>query len=119
MKKNLVCVLCPRGCRIIVDSESLEVIGNACSRGAQFGPQEIISPQRMLTSTASIKGALHKKIPVRTTSAIPFDQTFQCIQEIQKLQLTAPIEVGQVLIPNILGTGVDIIASRSLCINLP
>ena len=116
MKKNLVCVLCPRGCRIVVDTESLEVTGNSCPRGAQFGPQEITSPQRMLTSTAAVKGALHKKIPVRTTFAIPFDQTFNCIQEIQKLQLSAPIEVGQVLIPNILGTGVDIIASRSLCV---
>lgn len=114
MKKDLVCVLCPRGCHIVVDTETYDVTGNFCPRGAQFGPQEITAPQRMLTTSAYIRGALHKKIPVRTTSAIPFDKTFECITEIQKLKLTAPIKAGQVLISNILGTGVDVIASRSL-----
>ncbi|MGL5955737.1 MAG: DUF1667 domain-containing protein [Brevinema sp.] len=114
MKKDLVCILCPRGCHITVDTETLEVTGNACPRGAQFGPQEISSPQRLLTSTAPIKGALHKKIPVRTSAAIPFDRIFACVQEIQNLQVTAPVKVGQVLIPNILDTGVDVVAARSL-----
>ncbi|MGL5955710.1 MAG: DUF1667 domain-containing protein [Brevinema sp.] len=53
-------------------------------------------------------------MPVRTTSALPFDKMFNCMKEIQKLQLTVLVKVGQVLIPNILDTGVDIIASRNL-----
>lgn len=114
MKKDLICILCPRGCRVSVDTETLEVTGNSCPKGAQFGPQEISNPQRMLTSTAPIQGALHLRIPVRTTESIPFDKIFSCTEEIKKLRLTAPIKVGQILIKNILDTGVDIIASRSL-----
>lgn len=114
MEKKLVCILCPRGCRITVNMETLEVTGNSCPKGAQFGPQEIINPERMITSTAFIEGALYKRIPVRTTKAIPKDQLFSCIKEIKKLRLKAPIQVGQVLITNVLDTGADIIASRNL-----
>lgn len=112
--KNVMCILCPRGCRLTVDTETLEVIGNDCKRGLQFGPQEITSPRRGLTTTASIENALYKQIPVRTTSYIEFSKMFDCIKEIKKLKLKAPIKVGDVLIKDILGTGVDVIASRSL-----
>lgn len=114
MKKDLVCVLCPRGCHITVDTDTLEVTGHSCPRGAQFGPQEITDPLRLLTSTACIKGALYRRIPVRTTGSIPFSQMSECMRQIKNLELTAPIKVGQVLIPNILGTDVSIIATRNM-----
>ncbi len=113
-QKNVVCILCPRGCRLTVDTETLEVVGNSCKRGLQFGPQEIISPRRGLTTTASIENALYKQIPVRTTTSVEFNKIFDCIAEIKKLRLKAPIKTGDVLIKNILDTGADVIASRSL-----
>ena len=114
MKKDLVCILCPRGCRISVDTDTFEVTGNSCPRGAQFGPQEITAPERMLTSTAPISGALHRRLPVRTTRAIPVAKIPECLCLIKGLRLQAPITKQQVLISNVFGTGVDIIAARSL-----
>lgn len=114
MKKDIVCILCPRGCKLIVDDETYEVMGQGCRRGLQFGAQEIINPMRMLTTTAKISNALHKQIPVRSTGPIAFDKIFECTKEIKKLNVQAPVKVGQVLIKNILNTGIDVIASRSL-----
>ncbi|MGL5721454.1 MAG: DUF1667 domain-containing protein [Brevinema sp.] len=114
MKKDLICILCPRGCHITVDTDTFEVTGNSCPRGAQFGPQEITVPERMLTSTAPISGALHRRIPVRTTRSIPVAKIPDCLRLIKELRLVAPVSKGQVLIPNVFETGVDIVASRSL-----
>lgn len=114
MKKDLICILCPRGCRITVDTESLEVTGNACPRGAQFGPQEITSPERMLTSTAPIEGALYARIPVRTSGAVPLAKIPACITQIKALHLKAPVKAGEVLVENIAQTGASLIASRSM-----
>ena len=114
MKKEMICILCPRGCRLSVDTDTLEVLGHSCPRGTQFGPQELTNAKRMLTTTATIVGAIHKRIPVRTTSSVPLDKIFECMKEIKKLKLIAPIRRGDILIENILDIGVDIIASRSL-----
>ena len=114
MKREMICILCPRGCNIIVDEDTYEVTGNSCPRGAQFGPQEIIAPERLLTTTANIKGARHPRIPVRSSKAIPKAWIKRCVVAINEIQLMAPVRVGDVLIENILDTGVDIIASRTL-----
>lgn len=114
MKKEMICILCPRGCRISVDTENFEVTGNACPRGAQFGPQELSSPERLITTTMRIKGGLYPCIPVRTASAIPKAKIEECMNIINKMLIYAPIKYGDVIIPNIADTGVDIVASRSL-----
>ncbi len=114
MKKEMICILCPRGCHITVDTETFEVTGNSCPRGAQFGAQEITDPQRLLTTTAKIVGAIHQQIPVRSTNSISIAKLDDCLAQIKTLNLQAPIKVGDILIADICGTGVDIVASRSM-----
>jgi len=114
MKKEMICILCPRGCRISVDTENYEVTGNACFRGAQFGPQELLNPERLITTTIKIKGGLYPRLPVRTKNAIPKSKIKECMEIINSISIEAPVKWKEVIIKNIANTGVNVIASRSL-----
>ena len=118
-KKEMVCIVCPVGCHIEVtkDANSASgyvVTGATCKRGEVYGVKELTNPTRMLTSTVKINGALVRRLPVRTSTDIPKEKIFDCMTEINKVEVTAPIKCGKVIIENILNTGVNIIASRSM-----
>ena len=83
-------------------------------RGAEYGKNELSNPTRMLTSTVCIEGGIYPRMPVKTSQAIPKSLLFAAMDEIAKVRLTAPVTCGQVLIPNLLGTGADLVASRDM-----
>lgn len=112
---ELICIACPVGCHLkVTEGETIIVEGAKCKRGEEYGVKELTNPTRIVTSTMKIKGALGDRIPVRTSADIPKDLIFDCMKEINAVVLTAPIKMGDILIKNILNTGVDIIASRSM-----
>lgn len=117
MKRELVCISCPIGCMLTVQDENgkLTVTGNACKRGEVYGIKEVTAPTRTVTSTIRVKGGNAPLVSVRTASDIPKEKIFSCMDEIRKAEVTAPIAVGDVLIKNAAGTGVDIVATRSVC----
>ena len=113
--KQLVCIVCPRGCRLAVDEEhGYAVTGNSCPRGAEYGKTELQNPTRTLTTTVCIQGGLHRRLPVRTSTAIPKRLLPAAMAEAAKVRLQAPVEAGQVVIRDLLGTGADLIASRAM-----
>ena len=113
--KELICIVCPKGCHLKVDEENgYAVTGNSCPRGAEYGKNELSNPTRMLTSTVCIEGGIYPRLPVKTSQAIPKSLLFAAMDEIAKVRLTAPVTCGQVLIPNLLGTGADLVASRDM-----
>lgn len=113
--KELICIVCPKGCHLKVDEENgYAVTGNSCPRGAEYGKNELSNPTRMLTSTVCIEGGIYPRLPVKTSLAIPKSLLFAAMDEIAKVRLTAPVTCGQVLIPNLLGTGADLVASRDM-----
>ena len=60
--KELVCIVCPKGCRLHVDEENdYAVTGNGCPRGAVYGHNEIKNPTRVLTSTVRLDGGLYRR----------------------------------------------------------
>lgn len=111
---NLICICCPKGCHLAVDEVNKTVTGNSCPRGKEYGLNEVINPTRILTSTVKINGASIKRLPVKTNKPIPKGMIFEVMNEIMRLEVNAPIERGAVIIKNVLGTGSDIIACRSL-----
>lgn len=114
MTKDIICTVCPTGCTIRVEGENgaiTKIEGFSCPRGKVYAENEFISPVRILTSTAKVNNAKSPLVPVRSKSPVPKDKLFDCMAEIRKLELSAPINRGDVLIPDICGTGVDIIAS--------
>ena len=113
--RELVCIVCPRWCRLQVHEEhGCAVTGNSCPRGAEYGKNELLHPTRVLTSTVCIQGGLHRRLPVKTTAPIPKELIFEAMDALNEVHLTAPVHLGQVVIPNLLGTGVDVVATREM-----
>lgn len=112
---NLICITCPKGCHLTVDEENdYAVTGNSCPRGAEYARNELLHPVRMITSTVRVQGAAIPRLPVKTDKPLPKEKMFDCMQLINTLDIQAPVKVGQVLAANILGTDVNIVATKTL-----
>lgn len=113
--KELVCIVCPKGCRLKVDEENgYQVTGNSCERGADYGKKELTNPTRVITSTVKIIGGLYHRLPVKTSSDIPKHLIFDAVKLLDEVEVTSPVKVGDVVLKNILGTGVDFIATKNM-----
>jgi len=113
---ELTCINCPVGCRLKAVLENgvvSEVTGNACKRGADYARQECVAPMRMLTAVIPVEGS---KVPlsVKTRSPIPKERIFACMQILAELKICAPVKCGETVFSNICGTGVDVIATKSV-----
>ena len=111
-----VCVLCPKGCDISVSEQdgNLLVKGNACPKGIDFAHQEWFAPKRMVTSTVRTLSDQFPRLPVRTSGSVPKKDVFKVMQQINAVVVTLPVVVGQVIIEDVLGLGIDIVATMSL-----
>ena len=114
-KKYFTCIVCPNSCRLEVweDSE-IHVSGHKCKRGIDYGVNEYKNPMRMLTTTVAVTNALLPRLPVISTNEVPKNKLKDCLDILYKLSVAAPVTCGQIVVQNICGTGVDIIASRSM-----
>ena len=114
MEKELICICCPKGCRLKVDTENKSVQGNGCARGIEYGINEVTNPVRVITSTVKVENGELAVVPVKTNNPIPKGLNFKCMEEINKTLIEAPVMIGDVIIRNVLGTGVDIVATRGI-----
>lgn len=116
MTKDFVCTVCPSSCRLTVtdDGGEITVTGNTCKRGLEHGINEFTNPMRMLTSTVAIRGGTLPRLSVISTGEVPKAKLRDCLAEVYRVQAKAPVNCGEVLIHNICGTGVNIVASRSM-----
>ena len=117
--KEIICIICPVGCRMtaVRDSSSpsgFMVSGNECKKGEAYAIKELTDPTRVLTTTVKINLGIYKRLPVRISGPIPKDKIFPCMKVINKVEVHAPVKIGSVVIENILETGCDLIASRSM-----
>jgi len=114
--KEYTCIVCPRSCRITVEEKDGELVitGNTCKRGYEFAKNEYTDPKRMLTTTVKVTGGVLPRIPVISTQEVPKDRLEDCLKVLYGLELKAPVQYGEMICENILGTGVDIKASRTL-----
>lgn len=111
--KELICITCPRGCHLKVDDE-LNVTGNFCPRGAIYAKAELTHPVRMVTSTVAIGSTSECRLPVKTKEPVPKELIFPVMEEIRKTVINAPINIGDVVIENVCGTGIDVIATKEI-----
>lgn len=115
--KQLNCINCPMGCLLTVtleDGKVVKVEGNTCPRGETYAHQELTDPQRMLTSTVRVEGGALPLLPVVSKSTLPKGRIMDCAEALRSLAVQAPVKTGDVIVSNILGLGVDIIASRDM-----
>ncbi len=116
-KHDLVCINCPLSCALEVFEEGgevKEVKGADCKIGQKYAIEEFTNPRRMLTTTIRAVGGLVPMLPVRSAEPIPRALLKDAVITLARLVVDAPVAVGQVIYPDILGTGIDVIASRAL-----
>ncbi len=113
--KELICIVCPQGCRLKVDEEhGFAVTGNGCPRGAEYGRVELTAPTRTVTSTVRCEGGAHPRCPVKTDRPVPKGSVFSVMEALEGVALAAPVKVGQVVVENVCGTGANVVATRDL-----
>lgn len=117
--KIIKCKVCPLGCELIVkenrdDSSNYEVKGNKCNRGKEYALKEILEPSRILTSRVLLHNGPMSRLPVKTSDVVPSHLADQVMDLIKETKVSAPLVKGDILIKNILDTGVDLIAARKV-----
>ncbi len=116
MKKEIVCICCPVGCRICVELEGeqvLQIEGNQCSKGAKYAAQEAVEPMRVFTGLMRAENC-EKPFAVRSDRPIPKNKMMECAAELKKRRPKAPVCIGNIVYENILGTGANIVAAQNL-----
>jgi len=113
---EIICVACPKGCRLEVErSGGQMLVSNAgCKRGRGYAIQEIEDPRRMVATTVLVADGFHPLVPVYTTEPFPKGRIRELLQALRKVELQAPVAMEQTVLPDALGTGIDVIASRDL-----
>lgn len=117
-KEKLICIGCPMGCNLTVsigkDGQAVEVVGNTCKKGEIYGKKEVTDPRRTVTSTVKILKGNHPVLSVKTNGDIPKDKIKQCMKEIKKTVVSAPITEGEIVVKDVAGTGVNVIATKNI-----
>jgi len=116
-KRHFVCVVCPVGCEIDVVHDGGKIVsmeGNKCEKSDEFVRQELIEPMRILTTTVRIQGSRWPVIPVRTDKAVPKRLFPRMMKQLRRVGLQAPVNSLDVVVEDVLGTGADVIASRTM-----
>ena len=111
--KELICITCPRGCHLTVD-DNMNVTGNFCPRGKAYAIAELTHPVRTLTSTVKVESKENPRVPVKSNNPLPKELIFKAMEEIDKVSVKAPIHIGDVIIKDVCGSGVDIIATKNI-----
>lgn len=112
--KELICIVCPKGCRLKVSGDGGQVAGNSCPRGEAYGRAEAVHPTRVLTTTVRVTGAAHPRCPVKTAAPIPKGLLTAAMAALDGVELASPVRTGQLVLADVCGTGVDVVATRDL-----
>jgi len=111
--KELICIQCPLGCTVKAErkGDEIRVSGNLCARGESYARKELINPERILTTTVATSFPDFPRLPVRTAGEIPLEKIPKAMQVINKILIKQKIKIGDIIQPNLLNTGVDLVAT--------
>jgi CxxC motif-containing protein len=116
-KIELTCIGCPLGCPITVTLEQKEVTavtGNTCPRGDAYARKEVTNPTRIVTSTVRVAGGTSVMVSCKTREDIPKGKIFDVIEALRDVSVPAPIQIGDILVRDVAGTGVDVVATKEI-----
>lgn len=112
---KIICIGCPKGCsmKVIHDGKNIESVeGYSCKNGLEYAKNEFTEPKRTVTSTVKVKFGEFPVVSVKTKNSIPKNKIYECMREINELELESPLKIGTVVKTNIAQTGVDLIATN-------
>lgn len=116
IKTELTCIVCPMGCHLNVEQseDGFKVEGNTCKRGEKYAVQELTNPTRVITTTVKLENSYLQLLPVKTEEPIPKGMIFDIMEELDRIIVNAPVKVGDVIVENILDTGVNVISAKTM-----
>lgn len=115
MKRELTCIVCPKGCQLTVELDGKNVVsvtGYTCKRGLAYAETECTAPMRTLTTTAAVEGG--GVVPVKTDRTIPKELLFACMEAVNAIRVPSDAKLGDVVLENVLGTGANIVTTRNV-----
>lgn len=115
--RELTCIGCPMGCALTVEMNEKEVVsvtGNTCKRGDVYARKEVTNPTRIVTSSVMVEGGNLAAVSVKTKEDIPKGKIFDCMKALKGVKVQAPVHIGDVIVKDIAGTGVDVIATKNI-----
>lgn len=115
-KRELICIGCPMGCPVTVEMEGGQIVsvaGNTCPRGDAYARKEVTNPTRIVTSTVKVEGGQVEMVSVKTKEDIPKEKIFDCVRALKGMIVKAPVRIGDVILADVAGTGVDVVATRN------
>ena len=116
VQRELICISCPMGCplKITLDGDSVtDVQGAICKKGVIYAQLECTNPVRMVTSTVTLRESSLRRLPIKTERPIPKDKIAECVRALKGVEVSAPVAIGDIIVKNICGTGVDMVATRN------
>lgn len=115
MTKEMTCIVCPIGCQLTLEpqGDTFAVSGNKCPRGQKYAIEEMTAPKRVVTSTVAVDRGMYPVISVKTEAPVPKELIFEVLKDISKVMMAAPVVIGDVVIENVQGTGVNVVATRN------
>ncbi len=115
--RELVCIRCPIGCNLQVtmeDGKAIKVTGNSCNRGVEYGIKECTNPTRIVTTIVPVINGELPMVPVKTSGDIPKGMISDCLKALKGIKVEAPVKIGDLVLKDVAGTGIDIIATREV-----
>ena len=115
-RRELICIGCPLGCPLTVrmEGEQIEVSGNTCKRGDVYARKEVTNPTRIVTSTVKVSNGTADMVSVKTKEDVPKEKIFDCMRALKDVTVQAPVHIGDVVLKNVAGTGVDMVATKNV-----
>ena len=114
---KLICIGCPMGCPLEVERDGdtvTAVRGNTCPRGDAYARKEVTAPSRVVTTTVPVHGGVLAAVSVKTAEEIPKEKIFDCVRALKAVTVEAPVTIGQVVLADAAGTGVDVVATKAV-----
>ena len=120
MNTTLICIVCPVSCPCDVEWTEeggvTKVENNQCKLAFEYVEGELFDPRRMLTTSVPIDGGNWPLVSVKSHVPIPKDQMLEAMKVIADVRATAPIKVGDVIMPDFIGSGADLVATRNVTV---
>ena len=115
---KIICITCPKGCTLNVTHSGSTVIkvNPGCKRGLDYVQRELVDPRRMVATTVRVRGGVLPLLPVYTGAPFPKPRLRELMDALRQVEIDAPIEMGQTVMADALGTGIEIIASRTISV---
>ncbi len=116
MTRKIICVACPLGCEVLVElneaGELQQISGNNCKRGVSYAQAECTHPTRPFTSTVRVEGGNLPLVSVKSAEPIPKAMMLACAEATKRIVAKAPVAMGDVVLANAAGTGIDLLATN-------